>query len=692
MNYKLRKSGKGNILFFMLLCCLSAVCQTIQPVEKWMEYIEELAENLEEDDERIETLFSDLSFLAENPFNLNTAGEEMFKRLPFLSDLQIEEIIGYRQRNGNMLTVYELKNITSLDWPTIELIQPFIYVGDTESRLRSPSAQNLLKYGKNEIAVRYSRTLQEKQGYKPQTDSILQQYPNRKYLGEPFYHSLRYSYTFDERIQAGLVAEKDAGEPFWNNVHKGYDYYSAHVFLRYMGALKSLAIGDYKASFGQGLVMSHDFAPSRNAFLSQIERRNNGFRRHYSTNEVDFFRGIASTITWKDIEISFFYSFRKLDANTDSTYITSFKTDGMHRLVSEREKQRIVPTHTYGGNIRYATRQITVGLTAIGYQFENYTVEPQPHPYNVFYFRGNRNSNVSVDYMFRNRQLKFFGETAMSANKALATLNVLQWTPTSYASGLILFRSYTRDYQSFYGNAFSQNSMAQNEQGLYLGIQLSPVARWKISGYADFFRFPWMKFGVDAPSSGVEYMAQAEYAYLDRFSMYLRYRYKQKESNRTIENRQETDILPDMQHRFRYQMIYKPTAAFASRTSFDFSFFDEEKGNTSRGWMIAEMVGWKPSSIPLQADFNIAWFNTDDYVSRIYSYEKKLLYVYNTPSFYDKGTRLSAVVRYFLTKQLSVSAKIGWTHYFDRETIGSALETIEGNNRTDADIVIHWKF
>jgi hypothetical protein len=362
-------------MLFMLLCSLSAVCQTIQPVEKWMDYIEELAESLEDDDdERIETLFTDLSFLAANPFNLNTAGTEMFRRLPFLSDLQIDEIIEYRQRHGNMLTVYELKNIASMDWSTIELILPFVFAGDTESRLRSVSPENMLKYGANEIAIRYSRTLQEKQGYKPLSDSILQQYPNRKYLGEPFYHSIRYSYTFDERIQAGLVAEKDAGEPFWNSVHKGYDYYSAHVFLRYLGVLKSLAIGDYKASFGQGLVMSHDFAPSRNAFLSQIERRNNGFRRHYSTNEVDFFRGVASTLQWKDFAVSLFYSFRKLDATADSVHITTFKTDGMHRLVNERDKMGNVPTHTYGGNIRYATPQIVVGLTAIGYQFGNLSV------------------------------------------------------------------------------------------------------------------------------------------------------------------------------------------------------------------------------------------------------------------------------------------------------------------------------
>ena len=681
------------LLITLLITCQYAVSQEIQSVDKWMEYIEELAENLEEGEERIETLVADLSFLAEHPFDLNTADEEMFRRLPFLSDLQIEEIIGYIRRHGNMATIYELKNIITLDWPTIELILPFVYVGEPEIRKRAISPKSLLRYGANELILRYGRTLQEKQGYMFQPDSILERYPNRRYLGEPFYHSVRYSYMFDERIQAGLVAEKDAGEPFRNSHHKGYDYYSAHVFLRNMGILKSLAIGDFKASFGQGLVMSHDFTPSRNAFLSQIERRNNGFRRHYSTNEVDFFRGVASTVQLKNIELSLFYSKRKLDATLDGQRITSFKTDGMHRTVGDWEKRQVVPTQTYGGNIRYATPQIAVGLTAINYHFGgDLTVDPTPRDYNRFYFRGNQNTNISVDYQFRNRQIKLFGETAMSQNGALATLNVLQWTPTSYASGLILYRNYAKDYQSFYGNAFAQSSMVQNEEGLYLGIQLSPVAKWKISGYADFFRFPWLRFGVDAPSSGTEYMAQVDYSERDRVSMYLRYRYRQKESNRRPDNQPEVDILPDEQHRIRYQLLYKPLVSLSSRTAIDFSFFDETRGRESRGWMISQSIGWRSTHIPLQADLYFAYFNTTDYYSRIYAYEKNLLYVFNSPSFYDKGTRLSSVLRYFLTKKLSVSAKIGWTHYFEHETIGSGLETIEGNDKTDIDFMIHWKF
>ena len=429
-----------NLLVFLFISSYQLKSQTLYSVDKWMEYIEEMASETE-DEARIETLYTDLSYLAEHPFELNTVTEEQLCRLPFLSDLQIQKLLEYRSRYGKMVTLYELKNVESFDYETISLLIPFVHIGEIMVDKRPVTVKNLLKYSSNDLQIRYDRCFQQKKGYGSYPDSVLQQYPNRKYLGEPFYHSLRYSYAFDERIQFGAVAEKDAGEPFWNEYHKGYDYYSVHLFLKEMNKwLKSLAIGDYKVSFGQGLVISNDFSPNRNALVSQAERRTNGFRRHFSTNENDFFRGAAATVNWNKFDISLFYSYRKLDAGVDSNIVRSFKTDGLHRLVRDREKMHTVPMQTYGGNIRYATPDLCIGLTALSYSFGDYSVQPEAKPYNLFYFRGNRNLNVSVDYLLKNRLIKFYGETALSRNGAIASLNALQLTPASYFSFLLLYR------------------------------------------------------------------------------------------------------------------------------------------------------------------------------------------------------------------------------------------------------------
>ena len=186
-------------------------------VDKWMEYVEELALETE-DTERIESLYADLSYLIEHPFDLNAVTEEQLKRLPFLSDRQIEQLLSYRKRYGNMVSIYELKNIEDIDFQTISLLLPFVYIGDNLVEKRLLTVKNLLKYGRNELQIRYDQCFQQKKGYGEQTDSILLLYPNRKYRGEPFYHSLRYSYTFEDRLQAGFVAEKDAGETFLERI------------------------------------------------------------------------------------------------------------------------------------------------------------------------------------------------------------------------------------------------------------------------------------------------------------------------------------------------------------------------------------------------------------------------------------------------------------------------------------------
>lgn len=547
-----------NLLVYLLISSYQLKSQTLYSVDKWMEYIEEMASETE-DEERIEALYTDLSYLTEHPFELNTVTEGQLKRLPFLSDLQIRELLEYRSRYGKMLTLYELKNVEAFDLETISLLVPFIYISEIIVDKRPITVKNLLKRGSNNLQIRYDRCFQQKKGYCSYPDSVLQQYPNRKYLGEPFYHSVRYSYEFDERIQFGLVTEKDAGEPFWNEYHKGYDYYSVHLFLKEMNKwLKSLAIGDYKISFGQGLVISNDFSPGRSALVSQTERRTNGFRRHFSTNENDFFRGAAATVNWKNLDINLFYSYRKLDGGVDSTIVTSFKTDGLHRLVRDREKMHKVSMQTYGGNVRYATPGLCIGLTALSYSFGNYSIQPDPKPYNLFYFRGNRNLNISVDYLLKNKLIKFYGETALSRNGAVASLNALQLTPASYFSLLLLYRYYDKRYQAFFGNAFSQNSAVRNEQGMYIGMQWTPFARWKLSAYADVFRFPWLKYGVDAPSTGKEYMLQLDYTPSRNLSVYVRYKYKQREN-----------ITPYHQQRLRMQALYTISSSVSLRTSAD---------------------------------------------------------------------------------------------------------------------------
>ena len=654
-----------------------------------MEYVEDLAAETE-DAERAEALYNDLSYRSEHPFDLNRATADDLRSLPFLSDTQIGSILAYRERYGRMATIYELKNMEGLDFRSIELLLPFVYISEQRLEKRPVTVENLVRYGKSELQISYGRSLQQKRGYRPQPDSLTAAYPNRQYLGEAFYHSMRYSHALDERLQLGILAEKDAGEPFANRHNKGYDFYSFHLVLKNAAWLRTFAAGDYRASFGQGLVISNEFTPGKTAEPAQAGKRSYGFRRHFSTGESDFFRGTAATAQWGDVSLSLFYSYRKLDATpADSLDVSSIQTNGLHRLPQEREKRARLPMQTYGGNIRYATPGLCLGFTALSYSFGKYRIMPGEKPYNLFYFRGSSNRNMSLDYVLKNRFLKFFGEAAISANKAPAVLNALQLTPVSFFSFLLLHRYYDIKYQAYFGNAFSQNTMVQNEQGLYLGLQFTPFAWWKVSAGADFFRFPWLRYEADAPSAGREYLAQIDYTRMKNTSFYLRCKYKQREKNQSLPDGKAA-VLPCEQYRLRLQLQYRMQVVFLKSSAEGVLY--SENGGQGLGFMIAQSIGWQPEKLPFQADLYAAYFRTDNYETRLSSHEKNLLYASYAPQVYGEGVRLSARLRWDLPGRFSLFAKLDCTHRPGSNLTGTGLEETEGDAKTGLSLLLRCKF
>lgn len=119
-------------------------------VDKWKEYIEELAEE-SANENQLEALYTELSYLSEHPMDLNQVTAEELSRLPFLTDRQIEQLIAYRKKYGEMVSIYELKGVNGLDYQTIQLLLPFVYVGEKTVNKRPFTVKNLLKYGNNEL-------------------------------------------------------------------------------------------------------------------------------------------------------------------------------------------------------------------------------------------------------------------------------------------------------------------------------------------------------------------------------------------------------------------------------------------------------------------------------------------------------------------------------------------------------------
>lgn len=55
---------------------------------------------------------------------------------------------------------------------------------------------------------------------------------------------------------------------------------------------------------------------------------------------------------------------------------------------------------------------------------------------------------------------------------------------------------------------------------------------------------------------------------------------------------------------------------------------------------------------------------------------------------YGKGIRFSGMFRWNIGKLLSLSVKLDYTYYSEQENIGSELEEIEGNKKTDLSVLL----
>ena len=253
-----------------------------------------------------ENELEELSNRMQEPVNLNVATREQLEQFPFLSDIQIEHLLAYIYIHGQMETIYELQLVEELDRQTIQYLLPFVCIKaiNNEPAFRwKTMLKDAGRYGKNEVLTRLDIPFYKRKGYE------------HTYLGPSVYNSVKYTFRYRDQLYAGGVAEKDAGEPFAALHNRyGYDYYSFYLLLQNCGRLKSLAVGNYRLSFGQGLVMSTDYLMGKTIYASSFNNRSAGIKSHSSTDEYNYFRGVATTVALtKRLSVSAFYSHRNMD-------------------------------------------------------------------------------------------------------------------------------------------------------------------------------------------------------------------------------------------------------------------------------------------------------------------------------------------------------------------------------------------
>lgn len=344
-----------------------------------------------------------------------------------------------------------------------------------------------------------------------------------------------------------------------------------------------------------------------------------------------------------------------------------------------------------GSHIRYLRGNLEVGAIAMFTTLSSALI-PEPDLYNIYNFKGTQNSNFGINYRWRFQNILFFGEEAISKNKGTAFLNGLQYNAGNRLGLRIIHRHYAKDYQSLFSNAFGENTRNQNEDGLFAGIECSPLKRIVLAGYADFFKFPWLRYNTDMPSSGREYMIQLTYKPNQQFNCYIQYKNKKKEENLSGIEETKNLITQVITNRLRLNASYSINESWFMQNRVELNSYNKVSSSKSFGVYISQDLSYSFSRLPVKLYLRYAIFDTKDFSSCIYAYENDLLYTFSVPMFYDKGSRSYAMVKVSPFRHVDLWLKYSVTRYAEKTSISSNLAQIDGNTKSEIRMQMLVKF
>lgn len=635
-------------VWFVLLAATGAFAQEPDFLEMELENLGSASAELAEDEE----LLLQFGRLRKHPLDINRAGADDLRGLACLSEIQVQQFLLYRQTMGLFIHVNELMAVPGWDQDMIRRLLPFIRVG--QKFILLPAAEKAA----HELLVRYSGTAGQ-----------------RDFLGKNGKWLLRYRGQMKDHFRWGITAEKDAGELFFKGAQKwGFDFYSGHVFIRNRKCFQSIALGDYTVNIGQGLIHWQRLALGKSTDLLQMKRQSQVLMPYSSAGEFNFHRGAAATVRFRKILVTAFLSIRHLSATLqrdsmgNAFSFSAFRTSGLHRTPGEIAGRNQLLQQAAGLVFQYRHRQFTIGVNQVGHRF-SLPMHKEDRPSNLFAFSGRYAYNSSIDYSWVHRQLHFFGEMAVNKTGAPAFLNGLLLVLDSRADVLLQWRHLSPRYYALAGKAITENAQPGNERGWLMALNLKPAYRWKWNGYIDFYSFPWLTYSADSPLKGRDYQFLLTHTPSRQLEWYFRYKNEWKQHNKGGENLNRLAVNKKKSWRIHLQFMINGQWRLRQRIEWGRNQIDNEP--VSDGFMTFTDIQWKSRSGRFTLTGRWQFHDTDDYATRIYTYEPDMLYSYSLSARYGKWQQLFFLSSFRAGRHLSVAVR--WVHHVQISTPAAAF-------------------
>ena len=601
-----------------------------------------------------EQLQTDLYALHEAPIDLNNTSDEELSQLYFLSPQQIDDILMYADKHP-FESLYELRMIPSLADYEIRDLLPFVRVS-ASTQNNKIYAREVFAHASHEIITRVdARNIENFDG------------------PDPMYAQTRYRFDYQRIVTFGAQLRRPIG-----GMARDLQY-GAYLQLRDIGHLHTLVAGNFQASFGQGLVLAPVFHTGKTMYVQSVGQSTEGLR-YYGSVDGEGLHGAGATLRWEwnkktRLDASALYSMKRAN---DSTW---------HHLV--------------GANLTLRHNRLQVLLTAIENIWTDSIHPYRDMAYNQHYFRGYNQAVLGASFRYNHGWFDLFGELATAQNHemsnvqcqmsnekwGLGTIVGSRFYPTSGVSLIALYRYYSPWFDNALGYAFSETSRLGDENGGYLGFDITRLKNWRFIAYGDVFYFSGPKYGLpEGKTLGYDAMAEVHYHSDLRFQIYdFKFR---------LRARQKGDATYSARVQFDWQQ-----GGWSLRTTADANITNDQLPMTNEqsipyGVSLAQDIAYdfqSPMSnfqLPISLRLRLQGFDAKDWSNRIYMYEHDVLYAFSIPATYGLGGRAYFCLRWQIIPQLAMYFRISETVY-QRQW---ANDHDRAQTRTDIHFLLRAKF
>ena len=605
-----------------------------------------------------EQLQTDLYTLHESPIDLNNTSDEELTQLYFLSPQQIDAILAYAYRHP-FESLYELRLIPELADYEIRDLLPFVYIN--RDALNSETINTDALYAKEIFAKAHHELL-----------TRIDARNIEAYEGtDPIYTQFRYRFDFRRRVTFGVQLRRPAGG-FARDLQ-----YGAYLQLNNITPhLHTLVAGNFQASFGQGLVLAPVFHAGKSMYVTSVGQQREGLR-YYSSVDGEGLHGAGATLRWEwnkttRLDVSALYSMRRAN---DSTW-----------------------HHLLGANLTLRHKKLQVELTAIENLWSD-SIHPYTNAkYNRHYFRGRNQAVIGASFRYNHGWFDMFGEVATAQNHQITndqspitkshwgfgTIIGSRFYPTNGFSLLALYRYYSPYFDNALGYAFSETSRLGDENGGYLGLDITRLRNWRFIGYGDIFYFSGYKYGLGDATRTLGYDAMAEIQYHQPGAS-SRQTGGAASAEKGYNPSQITNHQWLLSLRFRARAKKKGTSTYSARAIFDWqrngwslrttldaNLTNQKSTITNQqsipyGISIAQDIAYNfqlsTFNFPLGLRLRLQGFDAREWANRIYTYEHDVLYAYSIPAVYGLGGRAYLCLRWQIIPQLALYFRASETVY-----------------------------